>query len=150
MLVMLVSALVACSKGGEQAVPDTAAAATAPVAWSYDAPARWGDRVRIEDLPAAMNGRARSSRAFHFVPADSSIGSQILLVIAVYDTASWNAVVAEGGPPQGDTLVTSDQHVFVAALPQSNPFAPGSRDALAFDSLSVTLDEARKGFRILK
>jgi hypothetical protein len=104
----------------------------------------------MEDVPAAMIGRARSSRAFHFVPADTSVATQGILLIAVYDSATWSAVVGEGGPPQGDTLMTSEGHVVVAGLPQSNPFAAGSPDARAFDSLAVTLAEARKGFRILK
>jgi hypothetical protein len=39
--------------------------------------------------------------------------------------------------------------VYVASLPQSNPFQAGSRDALAFDSMAVTIDYVRGAFRLV-
>jgi hypothetical protein len=58
-------------------------------------------------------------------------------------------VARESGPPQGDSLTSANGQVFIASLPQSNPFPAGSADARTFDSLAVDLAAVRKAFRVL-
>ena len=81
---------------------------------------------------------------------DTTVRPQVLLGIVVYDSATWARVAAEPGPPQGDSLLSVAGQVFVAGLPQSNPFADGSPDFFTFDSLAVALDRVRQGFRVLR
>lgn len=46
-------------------------------------------------------------------------------------------VRGEAGPPPGDSVAARAGRVYVAGLPQSNPFAPGSADATAFHELRL-------------
>ena len=84
---------------------------------------------------------------FNYMPKDSSIASQTLLGVIVYRRSDWARLAAEPGPPMGDVLIERDSTVVIAALPQSNPFAAGTPDALAFDSLSVDLARAKSMVR---
>jgi hypothetical protein len=54
------------------------------------------------------------------------------------------------GPPVGDEITRERGNVYVASLPQSNPFAPGSADAKAFDARAGPLADVRKGFRVVQ
>jgi len=72
---------------------------------------------------------------------------QALLAVLVYDAANWTRLSSESGPPPGDTIMTAGGRVYVASFPQSNPFEAGSRDAVAFDSMSVDMDYVRRAFR---
>lgn len=139
----------ACSRGESRvpATPESPATQAAPLAWAFDAPAVWGDRVRLEDATEAT--RHLSARVFNYLPRDTTIAPQGVLGIVVFDSAQWARARAEEGPPPGDSLASVNGQVFVASLPQSNPFAPASADFLAFDSLTVTLDAVRRTFRVL-
>lgn len=144
----------ACARErGADVVPDTPVAVTLmnnPIAWALEPPATWDERVTMEDESIAPGALHHSARAFLFSPRDSSVRPQALLAVLVYDSTNWARMSAEAGPPPGDTIMTREGRVYVASLPQSNPFAPGSSDAKAFDSLSVTLDYVRQAFRTLK
>lgn len=134
-------------------VPDTPVAVTLmnnPIAWALEPPGTWDDRVTMEDESVAPGALHHSARAFLFSPRDTSVRPQALLAVLVYDSANWARISAEAGPPPGDTIMTREGRVYVASLPQSNPFAPGSSDAHAFDSLSVTLEYVRRAFRTLR
>lgn len=149
-LVALVLALSAGCARESDAVSDTAAAVTlanSPIAWAFDAPSGWDDRVTMEDESVAPGALHQSARAFLYVPADTSVRPQALLAVLVYDAANWTRLSAEPGPPAGDTIMTAGGRVYVASLPQSNPFEGGSRDAVAFDSMSVDIGYVRRAFR---
>jgi hypothetical protein len=120
----------------------------APVAWAFDAPPAWDDRVSLAD--DATPGAHLSARVFLYTPRDTTIRPQGLLGIIVYDSASWARAGAEPGPPQGDSLTSAAGQVFVASLPQSNPFDAASADARTFDSLAVNLTVVRERFRVLR
>lgn len=147
---LLVLALVACRREQKLAVPAESATARptpVPVAFAFDAPAVWDDRVKLEEeVPGT--GTYRLARMFTYTPKDTTVVPQALLGIFVYDSAAWAAVAAESGPPMGDSLTTAHGQVFIAALPQSNPFREGSPDFRAFDSLSVSLEQVKRGFRV--
>jgi hypothetical protein len=118
-----------------------------PIAWTFDAPAGWDDRVTMEDESVAPGALHQSARAFLYVPSDTTVRPQALLAVLVYDSANWARLSSEPGPPAGDTIMTAAGRVYVASLPQSNPFEAGSRDAVAFDSMSVDMSYVRRAFR---
>lgn len=152
-VVLLLVTAAACARERADDLPADSAVATtvseSPIAWSLDAPTSWDDRVTMEDESVAPGTLHQSARAFLYLPADTSIRPQALLAVLVYDSASWARLSSESGPPPGDTIMTADGRVYVASLPQSNPFAEGSRDAVAFDSMSVDIGYVRRAFRRL-
>ena len=151
---LIAMAAVACGRDrAPDIVPDTPVAVLLmnhPIAWAFDAPAVWDDRVIMQDESVAPGAMHHSARAFLYAPADTNLRPQALLGVLVYDSASWERVSSEAGPPPGDTISTADGRVFVASLPQSNPFEAGSRDAMAFDSMSVTIELVRRAFRAVR
>ncbi len=142
----LVVMLSAACHGGD--TPPPVVADTGPIAWAFEAPESWDQRVKL--VEANLRGQQLSARTFVIAPRDSSVLPQVLLGIVVYDSGTWSRVAAEPGPPQGDVITTVGGQVFVASLPQSNPFAPGSADALTFDSLAVDIEGVKRGFRVME
>jgi hypothetical protein len=113
-------------------------------------PAAWHDRVTVRVLSTGMDSTGTSalrSIYFNYMPKDTSIASQTLLGVIVYRRSDWEKIAAEPGPPMGDMLIERDSTVVIAALPQSNPFATGTPDAAAFDSLSVDLARVKNMVR---
>jgi hypothetical protein len=96
----------------------------------------------MDSLSTAERGRARpGALVFEYLPSDSTLRPQALLVVAVYDSGAWRSVRAEEGPPPGDSVAAGYGRVYVVGLPQSNPFAPGSPDAAVFDALQLLPSE---------
>ncbi|MEP6764574.1 MAG: hypothetical protein ABJB66_09705, partial [Gemmatimonadaceae bacterium] len=105
-------------------------------------PARWFNLYRLDSLSSAERGTALPGVLnFVYLPRDTTQLPQTLIVVAVYDSIAWQKVKAAGGPPPGDSVTSGSGRVYVVALPQSNPFSPGSADAAKFDSLSLTGSE---------
>jgi hypothetical protein len=101
-------------------------------------PVRWTGVYRIDSLSTQEQGTARPGALnLVYLPADSSFRAQTLVVVAVYDSATWTAVRAEQGPPPGDSVAARGGRVYVVGLPQSNPFPRGSQDAGRFNSLEL-------------
>ena len=108
-------------------------------------PERWGKSYRLDTLSTQERGLAhRGATQYLYLPGDSTQRPQALAVVAVYDADAWGQVRAEGGPPPGDSVGVRSGLVYVVWLPQSNPFFPGSVDAIRFDSLQLTRDEVGK------
>jgi hypothetical protein len=150
--VLLTVAAAACARENDAGMTADSAAPTIannPIAWAFDAPQGWDDRVTMEDESVAPGALHQSARAFLYIPADTSVRPQALLAVLVYDAANWARMSSEPGPPPGDTIMTAAGRVYVASLPQSNPFEGGSRDAVAFDSMSVDIGYVRRAFRRL-
>ena len=81
---------------------------------------------RVDSLSTSEQMRARPGvLVFSYLPSDSTQRPQALAVIAVYDSAVWAAVRAEGGPPPGDSVVARGGK-YVVGLPQSIPFRSGA------------------------
>lgn len=134
--------VVACAK-------PSAAPSGEPPAWQLDRPASWDARVREgEDPSIRAEDGVRSGHIWEYLPQDTSIVPQFVFGVWVYDSTSWAKLSAEEGPPQGDVLTTAPGWVYVGALPQSNPFAPGSVDSVEFDKRSVTLEQVKAAFRL--
>lgn len=101
-------------------------------------PIRWTGHFRVDSLSTSEQMRARPGvLVFSYLPSDSTQRPQALAVIAVYDSAVWAAVRAEGGPLPGDSVVSRSGRVYVVGLPQSNPFPERSADAVLFDLLQL-------------
>jgi hypothetical protein len=101
-------------------------------------PIRWTGHFRVDSLSTSEQMRARPGvLVFSYLPSDSTQRPQALAVIAVYDSAAWAAVRAEGGPPPGDSVVARGGRVYVVGLPQSNPFPARSADAVLFELLQL-------------
>lgn len=128
---------------GAQPAPRPAAVLAAPDGmYDIHLPDRWIGHYLVDSLSTAERGRARTgSFVFLYRPSDSSLRPEALLVVAVYDSAAWQAVRAEGGPPPGDSVTARGGRVYVLALPQSNPFAANTPDAILFHLLQLRPQE---------
>ena len=138
---------------GEPAVArsDSAGVTVAAPDGSYQLllPARWTGVYRFDSLSIQEQGAARPGALnLLYLPADSSVRPQTLVVVAVYDSAAWATTRAEQGPPPGDSVAARGGRVYVVGLPQSNPFAPGSPDAIRFDSLGLRPGEVARLVRL--
>jgi hypothetical protein len=139
--------LILLSACGEKPAPDRNAAAPDSASSSLGSynlalPDRWKGHFRVDSLSTQERGSALPGAVvFNYLPSDSTIRPQALLVVAVYDSAAWQAVRKEGGPPPGDSVAAKNGKVFVVGLPQSNPFAPGSPDAMVFQLLELKAAE---------
>lgn len=135
------------SKPPEAGTADSSAAGVIMFAapdGSFDValPARWSGHYLVDSLSTQERGRARpGALVFAYVPSDTSIVAQALVVVAVYDAPAWAAVRAEGGPPPGDSVAAKNGLVFVVALPQSNPFPANSTDQVLFHLLQLRAAE---------
>jgi len=158
-LVLLAVATTACKNPGGKELPldstDLGAKSAAVELTSPDQsyrlmlPARWAGLTRTDTLSTGERGTARpGAMNIVYLPRDSSIIPQTLVVVAVYDSAAWVKVKADGGPPPGDSLLSKNGRVYVLALPQSNPFTPGSIDALKFDSLALKPTDSATFIRV--
>ncbi|MEO7996836.1 MAG: hypothetical protein ABI852_05295 [Gemmatimonadaceae bacterium] len=145
---VLAIASVGC-KAKEEAAPPPAVDPSAPehvmapdMSYVMNLPGRWTGLTRTDTLSTAERGTALPGAVnIVYIPRDTAIIPQTLVVIAVYESAAWAKVKAEGGPPPGDSIASGNGRVWVVALPQSNPFTPGSIDALKFDSLGLKPEE---------
>ena len=145
---LLALALMGCAD--DSAPPRTAADSAATYAamgsrfdapdgtYVLELPTRWTGHYRVDSLSTSERARARPGvLVFSYVPSDSTLRPQALAVVAVYDSAAWAMVRAEGGPPPGDSVVAYGGRVYVVGLPQSNPFPERSADAALFGLLQL-------------
>ena len=161
-VVMACATLAACSTSSPNGKASDSSAASAaamvstpraPLSWRFEIPLTWDDRVRMVNDP---EGAARlatqgihGARSFEYLPRDSSAVPQRLLAVWVHDSSAWDKVSAEQGPALGDEIARGPGVVYIAGLPQSNPFAPGSVDAVEFDKRTMTLDAVKRNFRVV-
>jgi len=141
---LFTSLTVLASCGGEKPRPTVTTDSTSGGVGSYALalPERWKGHFRVDSLSTEERGTALPGAVvFNYLPADTTIRPQALLVVAVYDSAAWQAVRKEAGPPPGDSVAAKRGKVFVVGLPQSNPFPPGSPDATVFQLLELKAAE---------
>lgn len=117
-------------------------ASSGPPPIQVQIPSRWEGRYGVDTLSTRERGTALpGAREYYYRPLDLSFHREVLAVVAVYDSTAWAAVLAEGGPPPGDSVGASGGRVYVVALPQSNPFPTGTPDAASFDTLQLRPNE---------
>jgi hypothetical protein len=144
---LLGSALLGCGRdAGPPPAPPAVDTTTASVTrydspdgtYVLDLPVRWSGHFQVDSISTGERGRARPGvLVFSYLPSDSTLRPQVLAVVAVYDSAVWAEVRSEAGPPPGDSVIAKNGRVYVVGLPQSNPFAPGSADAVLFGLLEL-------------
>jgi hypothetical protein len=119
----------------------------------FDPPESW-DLARIQlDARAGSEAAAQQAGAEHWVAFDYKAEQPAhtnhpLLRLMVFPRATWRKLAAQDGPPIGAPIDSVDAWVFVASLPQANPYREDSLDAEQFDAMMLTLAEARDGFSI--
>lgn len=127
--------------------------AVASRSWRIEAPESWDDRIQIVEDPDGLAALEKqgiyNASLFNYLPFDTTVVPQTLLGIYVYDSTSWARLEAVEGPPQGELIVRGPGLAFVAGLPPSNPFTPGTRDSIEFDKRSVTMEFVRRSFRVV-
>jgi len=116
-----------------------------PAAWE----AEW-DAAIYEGAEAATRGSgARTVVEFTCQPVTPRTRTEILLAVVVLDRAGWAALRAEEGPPPGELLGERGDRVWVAGLPQSQPYPPGTPDAQRFERMQLTIDQVKHAFALL-
>lgn len=134
-------------------IPQRALPPDSAVAWKFLPPPSWDDRVKSilvsESDRAQYFENARAAQRFDYLPQDASIVPQTVLLITVYDSLAWKKIEVPDEPPVGDVITRARGMVYIASLPQSNPFAEGSPDYKAFEKRSVTLEEVRRRFQVV-
>jgi hypothetical protein len=136
------------SRTEQRALPPDSA-----VAWKFVPPPSWDARTRSvlvsdEDRVRLFQG-ARAAQRFDYLPQDTSVVPQILLLITVYDSAAWTKMNKPDEPPVGEVIARERGMVYIASLPQSNPFAEGSADFKEFEKRSVTVERVRSSFQVV-
>lgn len=132
-----------CAKPADDTAPPAAAPAQhvfahEPSGVALELPAIWADRYRETDsITTPLPGLERQL-TLRFVKADASVTEEPLLTLAIFRNAQLDTAAVSGW----GTVVAKDGERTVIVRPASaNPLAPGSADALAFDSLMISLLE---------
>ena len=147
------------STRAEATLADAAAVEPSPlppdsaIAWKFIPPVSWAERTRSVLVSAEERGRsfqgARAAQRFDYIPQDTTVvAAQTLLLITVYDSVSWAKLDRPDEPPVGEVITRERGMVYVASLPQSNPFAEGSADYRDFARRTIGIAEVRKGFQV--
>jgi hypothetical protein len=117
-----------------------------PLKWSRE---RLSVRPLHADSAAAMElSGAAHGVAFDYKAEQPGHRNQPLLRILVFDRNRWASLAAEGGPPVGEAIDSVGGWIYVAALPQSNPYRDETLDADQFDDMHLSLDDVRAAFAV--
>ncbi|HEX4934544.1 MAG TPA: hypothetical protein VFV33_15245 [Gemmatimonadaceae bacterium] len=134
--------------------PGGSSAPVPALSWRLESPKFWDERVRVVDDP---EGEARlaaqgifAATLFEYLPRDTSVVPQTLLGVYVYDSTAWAKLQGEEGPPQGEVVERGPGVVYVVGLPQSNPFGWGSADSAEFEKRTITLEDVKRAFRVVR
>lgn len=121
-------------------------------AFQLELPVTWEGRSRVERADGAAADRIvpRAKRVIEYIylPADSKLNEQSLLMLIVMAGPDWLAAAKEPGPPLGALLAEQGGYAYVAALPQSNPYAKDSEDARRFDQMHLDLNAIKAAFKL--
>ena len=153
------------SKGGgkakrEAGAPASASSRTKPhepfvipeAGIRFNPPAGWDlARVRVDtraghDADAAHPG-AEYSVAFDYRAEQPAHHDVPLVEIIVFRRTAWTRV-ADSNPSVGAVVDSTGGWVFVAALPDSNPYRKDLLDADQFDAMTLTFAEVREAFSV--
>lgn len=105
-----------------------------------DLPALWASRYRVGDSVAVPVDGLERELAFRYVKADSSLVPEPMIVVRVFRTAAWKALPPDSAAARYGTLVAqNDVHTVALRPAAANPLAPGSADALGYDSLMMVV-----------
>lgn len=118
--------------------------------YSLALPAAWLERgFRWYEYWGAPADQRRPGTQFitDWVYTPTSGGTEApLLSIYVYDKAYWDNLASQPIALPGVPIAQTASSVFVAFLPQSNPYPDGSADAATYESLFMTVDQVKQAF----
>ena len=113
----------------------------------FDPPANW-DVSRIDVVPrvgaeadAALEG-AQFAVTFDYKAEQPAHRNNALLHIYVIPRTKWSEQAA------GEVVDSTSDWVFVARMPDANPYRTGLLDTEQFEAMRLTLDEVREAFSI--
>lgn len=119
---------------------------TSPAGYSIAIPGTWVGHYTVDEFAGdealAWAPLAQNVTQFLYTPVDPANARAYILTIYTFTEDDWATVSAEAGPPLGDVVLEKDGLVYVAATPQSNPYADGTEDADTFNTLVNSLDTA--------
>lgn len=102
-------------------------------------------RVRVETVsgPSASARWQGAERliAFEYLPEDPAHPQVVLFEAVVLPRSEWLRLSQLPAPPRGFEVAANRSRAVVAALPQGNPYPPGSRDAAIYEALVPALPE---------
>jgi hypothetical protein len=106
-----------------------------------DLPANWRGRYHVAEGVTRPAEGLRRELALRFVRMDSSEAAQApMLVAMVFDKGAWTALPSDSARSEfGERIAEDATHTVVVRRAGENPFATGTTDALAYDSLMMAL-----------
>ncbi len=118
----------------------------------FDPPSTWPrDRYRV-DVKSGADADQQQPNATHWVALqyrpESDADENSLCRFIVFSRDAWTRIENETGPPIGTMVDTIDGWVYIAQLPQSNPYSPESLDGPQFDAMRLSIREVRARFAI--
>lgn len=108
---------------------------------ALELPAIWAGRYKLLDsITAPANGLQRQLTV-RYLKADSTLAMEApLLIIRVFSNEGWGSVSEDSAGAWWGTVVARDGARTVAVKPsRANPLAQGTADALAYDSLMLSV-----------
>lgn len=141
------------SRSGRGRTPGVSPVVLRDVGVRFAPPIRWNaDRVVVRELDpdtaaVELSGAARGA-TFDYKAEQPGHQNKSLLRILVFDRSRWRAHLAEGGVPAGEPIDSVGNWVYVASLPQSNPYRDETLDADQFEDMHLTIDEVRAAFAV--
>ena len=143
--ILAIALSVACSKPDETPAPNMYMGHVLEDPASgvvIDLPANWRGRyVVIESITTPTAGLQREI-ALRFVRADSTVAADAPMIVAlVFEKAAWSQLAADSTAAAkfGQLADDDGSRALVLRRAAGNPFALGTADAIAFDSLLVAL-----------
>jgi hypothetical protein len=110
-------------------------------------PPAWHDRYDVDarsgPIAAARWPYASHAVAFIYKPIEPDQPQATLLTVLVYRREDWNSIAADTHQPHGLPVAERDDDVYIASVADSNPFPGGSRDALSFDAMRLTIPQVK-------
>jgi hypothetical protein len=106
-----------------------------------DLPTSWKGRFAVADsVTRPVNGLQREI-ALRYVKADSAADAQTPMLVAyLFDKAAWAALPSDSARAAfGDMLAEDATRALVVRRATATPYAAGTRDAGAYDSLMTAL-----------
>lgn len=125
----------------------------AAAGFAFRIPPAWNDHwdVAIHEGAEAAQRGSGAGTVVEFIcrPVTAGTRPEILVAIVAMERARWLPLRAEAGPPLGDLLAERGDRVWLAGLPQSQPYAAGTPDAARFETMQLSLDQVKRGFALL-
>lgn len=119
----------------------------------FDPPSTWlRKNYRVDaksgELAAAEQAGASHTVMVSYQPDQPGHREAPLCRIVVFPREEWTRIDSADGPPIGTVIDSLHAWVYVAQMPQSNPYPHDSLDAEQFDAMRLSIRELRARFAI--